>query len=82
MELYMKGIILNFSDKTNTGVISGEDTTRYRFLGSEWKESIAPQRGMKVDFDTNTLNEAIAIYKDWKTVRYSSDNRTCLQLSS
>ncbi len=78
----MKGIILNFSDKTNTGLISSEDTTRYRFLGSEWKESIAPQRGMKVDFDTNTLNEAITIYKDWKTVRYSSDNRTCLQLSS
>lgn len=59
----MKGTILDFSVQTNTGVISGDDATRYHFLGSEWKESALPQRGMKVDFDTNNLNQAIAIYK-------------------
>lgn len=59
----MKGTILDFSIQTNTGIISGDDAVRYHFLGSEWKESALPQRGMKVDFDTNHLNQAIAIYK-------------------
>lgn len=59
----MKGMILDFSVQTNTGVITGDDATRYHFLGSEWKESALPQRGMKVDFDINNLNQATAIYK-------------------
>ncbi len=60
---YMKGIILDFSIQTNTGIISGDDSTRYHFLGGEWKETIAPQRGMKVDFDLNAQGQAIGVYK-------------------
>lgn len=60
---FMKGIILDFSIQTNTGIISGDDSTRYHFLGSEWKETIAPQRGMKVDFDLNVQGQAIGVYK-------------------
>ncbi|MFW1810914.1 DUF805 domain-containing protein [Acinetobacter ursingii] len=59
----MKGIILDFSIQTNTGIISGDDSTRYHFLGNEWKETVAPQRGMKVDFDLNAQGQAIGVYK-------------------
>ena len=59
----MKGTILDFSIQTNTGIISGDDAARYHFLGSEWKEAALPQRGMKVDFDVNSLHQATAIYK-------------------
>ena len=70
----MKGTILDFSVQTNTGVISGDDYARYHFLGSEWKESTVPQRGMKVDFDLNNLNQAIAIYKALGTNSPTSAN--------
>lgn len=70
----MKGTILDFSIQTNTGVISGDDTTRYHFLGSEWKESVLPQRGMKVDFDINNLNQATAIYRALGTSNSTAAN--------
>ena len=70
----MKGTILDFSVQTNTGVISGDDSARYHFLGSEWKESTVPQRGMKVDFDLNNLNQAVAIYKALGTNSPTSAN--------
>ncbi|WP_120430534.1 DUF805 domain-containing protein [Acinetobacter baylyi] len=59
----MKGIILDFSIQTNTGIISGDDSVRYHFLGSEWKETIAPQRGTQVDFDLNNEGQVIGVYK-------------------
>lgn len=83
----MKGTILDFSVQTNTGVISGDDTARYHFLGSEWKESALPQRGMKVDFDVNSLNQATAIYKALGTnnptnlsTSYSEKSEECFNL--
>ncbi|MFW2125039.1 DUF805 domain-containing protein, partial [Acinetobacter ursingii] len=54
----MKGIILDFSIQTNSGIISGEDQKRYSFIGSEWKESSPPQRGLKIDFDLDTTGQA------------------------
>ena len=72
----MKGTILDFSVQTNTGVISGDDTIRYHFQGSEWKESALPQRGMKVDFDINNLNQAIAIYKALGTSTHPISNNS------
>lgn len=63
----MKGIILDFSVQTNTGIISGENTKRYHFIGSEWKETVSPQRGQKVDFDVDEQGQAIAIYFELKT---------------
>lgn len=59
----MKGSILDFSIQTNTGIISGDDSNRYHFIGSEWKESVAPVRGMKVDFDIDAEGKAVAVYK-------------------
>ncbi|WP_284880589.1 DUF805 domain-containing protein [Acinetobacter variabilis] len=59
----MKGIILDFSIQTNSGIISGEDQKRYSFIGSEWKESFPPQRGLKIDFDLDITGQAIGVYK-------------------
>lgn len=59
----MKGIVLDYSIQTNSGVIVGDDQKRYHFSGSEWKVNNAPQRGMNVDFDVNETGNAIAIYE-------------------
>ena len=58
----MKGQILDYSVQTNTGVISGEDGTRYTFSGSEWNGDTPPTRGIRVDFDEKDGN-AVAVYK-------------------
>ena len=49
----MTGHILDYSIQTNTGAISGDDGNRYSFTGADWRESGAPQVGMRVDFDPN-----------------------------
>lgn len=59
----MKGTILDFSIQNNNGIISGEDQKRYTFTGSEWKDSVSPQRGIKVDFDLDMVGQAVGIYK-------------------
>lgn len=58
----MQGKILDFSIQTSSGIISGNDQKRYRFTENEWKEQSPPKRGMNVDFEINTRDEAIAIY--------------------
>ncbi|WP_111893407.1 DUF805 domain-containing protein [Acinetobacter sp. MB5] len=58
----MKGTMLDFSMQYNEGLISGEDNKRYSFIGAEWKENIAPQRGQQVDFSVNELGQATGIY--------------------
>lgn len=60
----MKGVVIDFSIQTNNGLISGDDGNRYHFIGAEWRESIAPVRGMRVDFDTDGNNIALAIYQE------------------
>jgi len=57
----MKGQILDFSVQSNSGTISGADGKRYQFVGSEWKGTGVPIRGMTVDFDVEG-NLAKAIY--------------------
>jgi hypothetical protein len=47
----MKGTILDYSVPTNEGIITGDDNGRYKFLGSEWKATVAPAHGQRVDFD-------------------------------
>jgi len=49
----MKGTILDFSIRANSGAISGEDGERYNFDGMEWKGDSPPARGMSVDFSTD-----------------------------
>ena len=57
----MKGIILDFTIQTNSGIISGDDNNRYRFSGAEWKDLKLPKKGQRVDFGINE-GEAIEIY--------------------
>ena len=59
----MKGQVLNVSIQTNTGVISGDDGNRYSFEGADWRLPVTPQRGVRVDFDTNG-DQATGIYAD------------------
>jgi hypothetical protein len=46
----MKGIILNYSIQSNSGIITCDDGNRYSFVSSEWKEEGFPEKGLVVDF--------------------------------
>jgi hypothetical protein len=59
----MKGIILDYSIQTSEGIISGDDNNRYKFAGSEWKETDAPARGQRVDFDISE-GRATGVYRE------------------
>lgn len=59
----MTGKILGYDTATNTGTISGDDSKRYKFSKDEWKESVAPQKETKVDFDIAEDNMAKDIYQ-------------------
>ena len=60
----MKGKVLDFSIQSNTGIILGDNGSRYPFTGQQWKEQINPIRGTAVDFEVNSAQQAIAIYID------------------
>lgn len=47
----MKGHILGPDTSGQATVISGEDGRRYRFADFEWRHTIPPARGEKVDFE-------------------------------
>ncbi|MFW5813782.1 MAG: TM2 domain-containing protein [Fibrobacterota bacterium] len=46
----MKGQILDFSIQSSSGMISGEDGSRYSFTGADWKGTRPPQTKMTVEF--------------------------------
>ncbi len=56
----MIGKILGFDGAT--GVISGDNGSRYTFSKEDFKESNQPQKDMKVDFETTNENNAKDIY--------------------
>ena len=58
----MTGQVLDYSIQTNEGIISGDDSQRYRFAGSDWPGASAPVRGTLVDFDIAEGNRAVSIY--------------------
>lgn len=58
----MKGIILDYNIQSNSGVITGDDQIRYPFSGTEWRAQTAPTRGMQVDFDVDSMGNALQIY--------------------
>jgi hypothetical protein len=58
----MTGRILGYDHSDNTGTISADNGTRYKFTKEDWKEGTAPHKEMKVDFDVNDENNAIDIY--------------------
>jgi len=60
----MKGVILDFSIQSNSGVISGDDSKRYTFPGAEWKAQVNPAPGLRVDFDSTAAGQAVAIYTE------------------
>jgi len=57
----MKGQILDYSVQSNKGTITGADGNRYQFIGSEWKGTGVPTRGMNVDFEVEG-NQAKDVY--------------------
>lgn len=60
----MKGTILDYNIQSNSGVISGDDQIRYPFSGIEWKGQTPPNRGVRVDFDTDSMGNALQIYSE------------------
>ncbi len=58
----MNGQILDYSPQTNSGLITGDDGSRYNFVGAEWKDQAIPNRGMRVDFEAQG-SDAVAIYR-------------------
>lgn len=59
----MKGQVLDFSIQSNSGIILGEDHTRYNFSGSEWRDAKAPVRGDHVDFVSDGAGNAVQVYR-------------------
>lgn len=57
----MKGQILDYSVNENKGTITVEDGRRYYFVGTEWKGTAVPSRGMRVDFEADG-NQASEVY--------------------
>jgi hypothetical protein len=70
----MQGRILEFSVQTNTGIISGNDGSRYYFGGSEWKATGIPARGMIVDFEKEE-NKAKNVYVAFGSSTTSTKNK-------
>ena len=58
----MIGRILGYDTSDNTGIISSDNGTRYKFTKENWKENSTPQKEMKVDFEATEENTAKDIY--------------------
>jgi TM2 domain-containing membrane protein YozV len=67
----MKGNILEYSEDSRSGLISGEDGKRYNFDIKEWKGSSLPKVENKIDFSTSGDN-AEAIYPQSSSSNASS----------
>ena len=79
----MKGTILDYSIQSNSGVISGDDQIRYPFTGAEWKADVPPNRGIRVDFDVDSMRNALQIYTELKTSNtFQSINHQLDQISN
>ena len=71
----MQGQILDYSVQRNSGVISGDDGSRYTFEGSDWNDDVVPSRGMRIDFDIEG-KRAVDIFKIRKSAGSASKNKT------
>ncbi len=58
----MTGKILGYNTSDNTGIISSDNGTRYKFTKEQWKEQSTPQKEMLVDFEATEENTAKDIY--------------------
>lgn len=69
----MTGKILGFDITNNTGTVSGDDGKRYKFSKVDWKESVAPQKETKIDFDIGEDGAAKEIYQITDKVSENND---------
>ena len=58
----MQGTILDYSTQTRTGIISTAAGDRVSFTRNDWKASVAPIAGRRVDFVSNPDGTASEIY--------------------
>lgn len=76
----MKGKILEFDSTTRSGVISGDDGNRYTFSVEQWKSTILPKAGSRVDFSAND-GAAEAIYLESASLTGNSKKIPALLLA-
>lgn len=67
----MKGSVLDYSDESGQGLISGNDGARYRFERGEWRGSVPCRAGVAVDFLVSG-DAAQSIYPDYAAQAASS----------
>ncbi len=58
----MRGVILEFSELSGTGLISGEDNGRYAFSKDDVRSTTPIKAGQKVDFEPGEDGSARAIF--------------------
>jgi hypothetical protein len=68
----MKGKILDYSIQNSSGIISGEDGSRYEFTNAEWKSDKAPKANQNVDFEADEKN-AKGIYLEVSSLQFDTD---------
>ena len=56
----MRGKVIQYDQIDHTGIISGIDGKRYRFILMNWNSMIRPRVGLDVDFEAND-GEALGI---------------------
>lgn len=47
----MKGTVLGFDNLTGEGVILNDQDVRYSFSKINWRDTLAPEKGQRVDFE-------------------------------
>lgn len=76
----MKGTILDFNSESRTGIITADDGNRYTFEVAQWKSSMLPKSGAKVDFSVNN-GSAEAIYQEQAAANIGSKKVTAAILA-
>ncbi len=69
----MRGKVVHYDWSTKTGIIAGENGSRYYFVIENWKDSRAPVNGISVDFVVNDTDRAEEII----TLSYISNDDSC-----
>lgn len=57
----MKGTVLAYDETSHTGIISGYDGQRYKFVQSDWMDKKASKSGIEVDFEPDDEGNAHSI---------------------
>ena len=72
----MQGVVLNFDEKAQIGIIRATDGRRYGFADADWLGKAMPQSGDQIDFEIAD-GVAIDIYLTKAAARLSVDR--CIQ---